>query len=488
MMTKRWFVVVWMVCVALAGLLVGRAALAEPMAIARLQDPAVAVGSSLPGLLGAPLETLALYAWDGASWRAVPFQVDEVTAAGVFTSTEDGLLDANDQLVFMGADAGQPSTCAQSLALTGGAAHARTALTVADPLSGQTGMLYVYRNLPRSAVRYVSVDNPSQTITGAYNGSHVLTLGGAEPTPFVGVAGIAVNGSADLIDRLKLRIGAQARVQPLCAPIFPLVPFNLDEESLTDFADPTAELPITGPVRAAGGDGALFGVLVYGSRLDIAATIDPVLVEELAIAGGAPICAGSLRLTNLRLSLDQRDPAAGGVVTRYRDSQIAADVTIDGLPDAGLPAPTPWSWATLRDGGAFGGLALTVPQVNPGSGSVANYYVDNAGGGVTGDGTADTGDNRSFGDAGLRIVNSARTVIGFRLVGYVLPPGAPAGGAAYAQTAAQPLTVTAVEETCAAVPTAVHLRSAAAHDAAAVWPLALLLLAGLFALRVARRT
>ena len=73
--------------------------------------PAIVSGSQLPAFAGVVLDELFVYAYDGTTWSEVPFQIDEVDASGEFTTTEDALLDGNDELVFMVADAGPATGC-----------------------------------------------------------------------------------------------------------------------------------------------------------------------------------------------------------------------------------------------------------------------------------------------------------------------------------------------------------------------------------------
>lgn len=84
----------------------GHMAHAAGLSVARSHDPVIVPGAELVEFAGVPLDELALLSYQGGTWEPVPFQVDEVTASGNYTSTEDGLLDANDELVFMGCDGG----------------------------------------------------------------------------------------------------------------------------------------------------------------------------------------------------------------------------------------------------------------------------------------------------------------------------------------------------------------------------------------------
>ena len=60
------------------------------------------------------LEELFAYAYGSGTWHQIPFQFDEVEPIGnTYVVTEDGYLDANDELAFMALDAGeQAPACA----------------------------------------------------------------------------------------------------------------------------------------------------------------------------------------------------------------------------------------------------------------------------------------------------------------------------------------------------------------------------------------
>jgi hypothetical protein len=81
---------------------------------------------------------------------------------------------------------------------------------------------------------------------------------------------------------------------------------------------------------------------------------------------------------------------------------------------------------------------MMIPSVNPGGGTVTNYYKDNG----TLD-SNDTGDQRSYGDAGLQVtcsIFSPCAAASFTLIASILPPGASTNvGAAYFTRASNPL-------------------------------------------------
>ena len=68
-------------------------------------DPVVVLGSAMPDFAGVPLAQLFVYKYSGGAWSQIPWQFDEVVGSAI-VSSDNGLLDAQDQLVFMAADAG----------------------------------------------------------------------------------------------------------------------------------------------------------------------------------------------------------------------------------------------------------------------------------------------------------------------------------------------------------------------------------------------
>ncbi len=65
----------------------------------------VTTGDKMPSFGGVPLDRLFVYAYAGGGWQQIPWQFDEVIS-GHITVTEDALLEADDQLVFMVSDTG----------------------------------------------------------------------------------------------------------------------------------------------------------------------------------------------------------------------------------------------------------------------------------------------------------------------------------------------------------------------------------------------
>lgn len=387
--------------------------------LGRAEDPVVVAGSALTEMVGMPVEELVAYRYSGEQWEPIPFQIDERTndITGTYVVFEDGLLDANDEVVVMAGDAGDDAGAMWPDDATA-QQHPRYRLAVTDPLSaGAAGWFYLYRSptLTTSAASYVAWNQELQSV------SAVSYTAAFSPSAFLGLADLTLNGDeTDILDRQKLRLRAFGGI----------ITFN--EESIRTLITPTVSISVTGPVRAVSSGGA-FNVAVYGSRLEFLVLFDTT---------GTP-----LTLDSMRTSFDLRDPAVTGL-SHYFDSNGSA-ATIDGLPDT-VPTTPAIEW--YQASGAPGGLFVGLPLVDGDGGTVTTYYLD--------DGqlnAQDTGDQRSYADTGLFITDPG-TVVTLNLVSYILPPDTTTSvGADYAARIAAPLTVAATAQTLSNATESVYL-------------------------------
>ncbi len=137
----------------------------EEKSITREADPVIVTGDRLRKFLGKQKEMLGLYA-QKEDFIPIPYQIDELTPEGkyAFTSGKEavedadkGLIDGNDELVFMVRDTGdrisEESWPPENL---GG-----IEIEVEDPLDGKKGWVYLLefpKPPERSEVDYISMD------------------------------------------------------------------------------------------------------------------------------------------------------------------------------------------------------------------------------------------------------------------------------------------------------------------------------------------
>lgn len=290
-------------CIALGALLSASCAVATPL---RFAEVVALRGSELSAFDGQAIDRLGMLACTPAECHPIPFQVDERDAAGRWvldqgpmpmTDEPPGVLDANDLLLFMAADAGDraargalliPPPCQGAgkgevesagcvnlpRPLVGKEGFIGAEITLRDPLDATTRWAYLVAfagAAPRAAEGNVAYDPVTDRVRGrrvslgfadgvpGYLAVHGLTrtsklsegsFGAASSDPTGsgltepsarGSASLAVGDGANLLDRLKVRASATF--------LFGLIHFSRSEADLrTEFMGWHA-----GPIRIVRG-------------------------------------------------------------------------------------------------------------------------------------------------------------------------------------------------------------------------------------------
>ncbi len=390
-----------------------------PTATPRTLDPLIVQGSQLSSFASVPITEVVLFVFDG-SWRPVPFQIDERDSEGDHVMFEDGLIDANDELVFIVGDAGSAETSwpADNVARQ----HDRLRIEVDDALSQVSGFVYLFRSdtLPRSDTQYVMVDAANERISSI---SYTVGFNSAQ---FIGIDSLHLNGeSADLVDRQKARASASVFGGTV----------TQNEEDFAGLFQPFTSI-VTGPVRLIeGGD---FATAFYPARFDVTVRLDIDFLNSQIPFGGT--------IQSIRLSVDHAPPASTGANQYFDSNGISA--TIDGSDDSLITADLR-DWYQIS-GGALGGYVSMYPQLSIDSGTFSTYYADDVAP------SDDTGDGQQFADTGM-IVDSPSGILVAQQSVYVLPPNTnTAVGASYFQNQSNPLTGMVSAETFT-LPTAIDL-------------------------------
>lgn len=390
-----------------------RSAESLPPALGRTEDPILITGDQFPALAGQPISSVVLYAYDGLNWNPIPFQIDERDGDGIY-GAEDGLIDANDELVFMAGDVGSWASITEWPA----GAATRHEIAATDPLDpAHEGWVYLFPagSLPPSPASYFDWSFADQRAFGSF---YTLTLGSGESPAFLGMSDLEINGRpVDILDRQKLR----ARLGLLF----------INEETIVSLGviDPEIDLAALGPVRGVSNNGFL-DLAFYRSRIDFGATLDTTGLGGLA---------------NLRTSLDHRDSATTGLTTYCNSNDVC--VPIDGAPDTVGTIPLiDWFEAS---GPTVGGYVMTIPIFDIGTGAAENYYKDDAGS----PDPLDTGDHLHYGDAGIS-ADDPNDIITFLLSAYIVPPGTASNvGDEYFARVEEPITVVVTQQNLGDTPT-----------------------------------
>ncbi len=346
----------------------------------RPAEPVLFTGDALPGLTGAPVSELHLFAYVDGTWYEIPAQVDERDAAGSHFGTDDGLWDANDELVFQPQDGGGAALASAWVDDAESQTYPRLEITVTDSVEGDATIAYLFR---------------SSTLPDTLTASHIAYDAGLDQIS----AEDYLSGYDDALwfwDELRLRDGAgysddyMDREKTRLRGYFLFQTWVRTEQDMT----PVLHQTVTGPVRVIRHTESEFEVLgvasswsgtqhYYGAYMT-----NPRSTFEVPLLGGINL---------IRQSYD----LVPGVPSAVESSEYNASLPVDGAPDA---AVTPLTYEEMSDlwvkiGVADGALVKVVDF--QGLSDVNDvYHHDNAGGGSA-DGLADTGDMVSYGDIGL---------------------------------------------------------------------------------------
>jgi hypothetical protein len=400
---SRYLMVLLSLVVALVGIFVVLTSLvmagngsATAKTLNRDLEPVIITGTAISAFDGVSVDQLFVYAYTDGVWTQIPAQVDEVTATGAYTTTEDGLLDANDEVVFMAMDLGDQAVGMAPTADGQPISALWYEIEVTDPISPtRKGWAYLVHSTvltPTFTADYVSFD-PIQLRINGIN----YHLGFAASRPWLEYLSFG-DSETDILDRtpkLRLCLGEACW---------------FTEDNIADVED---DLIRDGPVRAIMRSGR---ARAYGA---MATWTFPVPIILFA--------------NNIRFSTDFNSAASGA--TLY-NAAVPDGVMVDGIPDD-VPATPPSSWWQLS---TSMGTIIQAADNSPIGGTQINYYVDDA----TID-TADTGDMKHYADTGISAANPNRSFT-YSFAFYLLSGSQPNIGDTYEAYFMQPLLVAASRE------------------------------------------
>lgn len=419
---------------ALAGVLLAATLLqAQNIATNRPYEPYIMPGSVAPNFSNntAPIAELCMMRYDAAldQWQAVPFQVDQRTddlEGSFFSGSFDGLLDDNDELVWMVASAGDQAPFNVWVDDAEARSNPRFEFVMSDPLDpAVSGYLYLYRSstLDKGGVGSLMSYTPpppnssADIVAGSsYEETHSATNGLPVGLRIeTGAGGL----SADLLDRVKLRI------RGLLLNFFPITPLNEDNfRSL-----PERLKVVTGPVRVIR---EIENEILFGTTaIDTAAILIKFYPYSVILSASIPLQSTStFSFTGFRLSIDLAATANGMRFYRHDHANNDAFIRaiVDGINDtfnrSVLTSPdVEWDMVTGNDVTFVKLSQIDLSQLNN---AAAAYYYHESRTGSTDDGSADTGDGFSYADAGVNISNTGGNITGIFpiFLQNVLVPGA----------------------------------------------------------------
>lgn len=378
----------------------------EPKTLDRNLEPVVIKGTQLNALLGSPLQQLFVYTFTGSGLGGqIPLQIDEVNANGSYVSSEDNLLDLNDEVVFMAKDTGNRANDLNLLTALPISLTSWYELEIRDPVTpSKKGWAYLVRSttLPNSSSgNYVDYTPGNLRISTTPN-QYILEFA---PDEHPGLETLSLFGGIDILDRTKLRV-TQGLLEVT--------------ENFFGFIAPTEVKD--GPVRTILQQSvSIFQANLnttyktYGSIVELSATVNSSIIPN-----------------NARSSIDF---ASGISPATFYNANTSGGVTINGLTDS--VAETPLSrWFQVSHSS---GRLIQVTDSSLVGGTQGNYYTD--------DNTVDNlGQLGSYGDSGYLFSGSINKAFTLRSSLYILPPaGGGSGnvGATYESFFFNPLSVCA---------------------------------------------
>ncbi len=362
---------------------------------ARDYEPIVMTGNDVSKYLGQNVSQIFAYSYNqaGDSWTQIPLQIDEKDdSSHVWVPTPNNILDANDEIVFMARDMGdQVPSIDKWIDNEDSRNYERYETIATDPNDGgNQAFVYFYLSstLQDETQGYISYtppveDNGADIITGiTYIEGH-----NDNGIPVRWEIPVEAGGDGtDILDRQKLRINAVYMIFNLAITEDWLVFIKFDE-------------PVIGKVRVCRRiwftDFLLamytFNIPMYYYPFSIdskgaSVTIDPAEIQ--------------VSLIRQSFDLDLKDGAPDMKFYNAENADISVDGESDVMtPDLVFKPDVNWFLVTGDQGSI-----ITLTELTE-LGTTQLYYRDDSLGGTM-DGTADTGDNESWGDAGILITGS----------------------------------------------------------------------------------
>ena len=310
----------------------------------RPEDAVVLTGSDVPRLIGAQPGKILAYRYYNGAWTQMPVQVDEramidlntvynqpangvrvltYTDPGTFTGADpDPTVDANDEIAFMGIDAGNqaPAGATPPNVVAGSGEQIRIHDTIGDPTDA---FMYLFRqtgNLDPGAGRSY-VDYRFNLLSGPYKTTYKLNDGPNPENSTVSTTFYSQHFSDRWAkDELRLRTKGASGVDILDRHKNLFAPGNCvrSEDTFND-AEGAFIVNKSGPVRAI--------------RSYIGANSGPLTVRQHIFYERREEITTYLRVHAIPGVMDFFDysPAASGMT--YRNNLATGGVRIDGVPE-----------------------------------------------------------------------------------------------------------------------------------------------------------
>lgn len=312
-------------------------------------EPVIVLGSDLQNFDGVETDEIWVYAYIGGGWKQIPFQIDERNDlnGSYFFDADDGVLDSNDEIVFMPFDAGSPAPASSWIL---GTEAQRYEVMVTDPIDSSVKYVYIYNSsslIKTFTEDYVNYDPIYHVIksTDYTIGFDDIYIGLMDE---MRVSTSAGGDNTNILDRYKFRLQA--------TPI--IFPIQIDEEdlvyNLVDYKD--------GPVRV------IQQVTQQNESADFFVRIDKTVFAYKSFLNVVKTMDINISADWVRISLDF---LSSSIPMTYYDSNLN-ELTINGSPDTPISTDIP-TWTEVK--GSHGTL-ITIGNFSELGGTQSLYYND----------------------------------------------------------------------------------------------------------------
>lgn len=396
--------------------------------LSRNYDPVTIAGGQLPAFQNVPINQLYVYVYKNSAWKQIPFQIDERTDENGYWGIKNNTLDAVDEICLMAADMGDSVADYLWINNNESLLYPRYQVKAQDNSKNPSGKAwaYVYRSTTLSKdpsvqdyMSYVPAlaSSYNDTIKGQ---SYVFGNNSSSIPDFLSIKAAVGGSGQDILDRWKLRYSGHLMGSPA-------YPFNGTENSLNAMWIKYSK----GPVR-----------VIRSIRFDLSFSFvpDSVVFVSYYYPYSAQINTSTKSLLavngmeELRQSMDLNSNIIGAAFHSNNNPNIAVDGYSDVI-NKNLSVPGT-NWFLTR--GSHGTIA-TIANV-PVAGDIQQLFYKDSSAVDAGD----TGDQRSYGDSGIRITSTTGIVgtFGITTTGYYLGPNHTAAlGDSLANQANNPLVI-----------------------------------------------
>ncbi|UCE04854.1 MAG: hypothetical protein JSW07_14680, partial [bacterium] len=352
-------------------------------------------GQSIKEFITASVDHIFIFSYRERdnSWHQITFQIDEIDDKGYFEGENNynNVVDAVDEFLFMAGDAGDYAPSSSWIDDESSKQYVRYQIEIINPDDLQNKKyVYIFRSsilthdptLPYY-IKYIAAPpgSASDTIkTSAYIEGH-NNKGIPDWWQIADSSGLFGN---DILDRQKARAKGSY-----------IVSYNMDENDLQVdklkykrgpvriIRDITYKAKVKLPIGSLDIDVGTFRYRFYPSRI-VSLGADKNLKSEYGV-------------NLIRQSFDMDSTAIGMLFNNPDNFDLIIDGVHDVVNDTIYPSPV-MNWYMYS--GDIGTVVVLNEFTPPSNASFKLYYHENLTG-STGDGTSDSGDGKSYGDAGI---------------------------------------------------------------------------------------